>query len=408
MRTITLDKIQKKNNHVAITLEVSDDLRKYFRETTFFTDFTFNVEDLPNSILVVPVLTNLLPFSWLTDSVIWVNEIDYDFYNCIQPLKTAFRELHPDSRIRGTLIAAKCVLNTSSKTQKSLQLFTGGIDATATLLRIIDQEPILFNTNGWYLHSSEENNIVYDADYSAITNIAARHNIKAEFVKSNFGTFITASIFEKNTGVNWWFSCQHSLAFLGCAMVAGYKYGVSTIYIASSYTFGQYVVCISDPRIDNCIKCAGIQTIHDGYELSRQDKVSLIVNYQKKQNKDINIRVCSFNTHNCCSCEKCFRSMLALIAEGADDVAKYGFILDDTLLNKLKYFIENMAMELDHDHIVFWNDIIQHLKNNYDIINYKEVVDYLVKVDFKAAKQHAIWTHYKKDFFSIIKRKLHL
>ena len=100
--------------------------------------------------------------------------------------------------------------------------------------------------------------------------------------------------------------------------------------------------------------------------------------------------------------------MLALIAEGADDIAKYGFNLDDTLLNKIKDFINNKAMELDYDHIVFWNDIISQMKSNYENIKYKEVVDYLVSIDLNEAKKKALKKYYKQNFFSILKRKLHL
>lgn len=408
MNFITIKEIKREANLVEISLDVCPELRHFFNDTVFFTQYSFDITEVPDSILVVPVLTNLLPFSWFTDSVVWVNEIDKDFYNCIQPLKTAFRELHPFSLIRGTLIAAKRIKNATNRERNALQLFTGGIDATSTLLRIIDQKPILFNTNGWYKHSIDEPNAVYDADYDAITDIAATHGLHSLFVKSNFGTFIKAEVFNKECHANWWFGCQHSLAFIGCAMVAAYRYGVETVYIASSYTFGQYVTCVSDPRIDNCIQCAGINTIHDGYELSRQDKVEMIVKYQKEHNIDINLRVCSFNTHNCCKCEKCFRSMLALIAEGADDVTKYGFDLDDNLLTKLKHFVDTMAMELDRDHVVFWNDIITYMRSNYDNIKNKDVVDYLESVDLESARKRAIWTHYRRDFFSILKRKLHL
>lgn len=408
MKSIIIKNIRKRHNLLKITLEVSEDIKHLFNDTTFFAEFTFDIDDIPDSVLVVPVLTNLLPFSWITDTAIWVNEIDEDFYCCIQQLKTAFRELHPERDVRGTVIAAQRINNTRIEASRTLQLFTGGIDATATLIRIINKNPILFNTNGWYKHQSSEPNPVFDADYKAISMIAQSHKLRSQFVKSNFGTFISAEKFKKRTGISWWFTCQHSLAFLGCAMVAAYKYGVSQVYIASSYTFGQYVVCISDPRIDNCVSCASIKTIHDGYELSRQDKVALIANYSNKNNIDLNLRVCSFNTHNCCSCEKCFRSMLALVAEGVADLSKFGFYFEDTLLNKLKTFIDTMAMELDHNHIVFWKDIINLMKTNYDKVKYKDVVDYLLEVDLEKARKCSIMNHYRKDFFSILKRKLHI
>ena len=89
-------------------------------------------------------------------------------------------------------------------------------------------------------------------------------------------------------------------------------------------------------------------------------------------------------------------------------IGKYGFNLDDTLLNKIKDFINNKAMELDYDHIVFWNDIISQMKSNYENIKYKEVVDYLVSIDLNEAKKKALKKYYKQNFFSILKRKLHI
>ena len=158
MKTITISTISKDRNNVTIKLDISPELKRYFNETTFFTEYTFDITNIPNSVLVVPVLTNLLPFSWITDTVIWVNEIDQDFYNCLQVLKTGFRELHPNTQIKGTIIAAQIINNCPQKENKTLQFFTGGIDATATLLRIRKSNPILVNTNGWYNHSPKEQN----------------------------------------------------------------------------------------------------------------------------------------------------------------------------------------------------------------------------------------------------------
>lgn len=411
MENIWITDVVANDRRVDIYFKPSDGIKKYFlSEHHFFIEYDFEVSNIPKSILVVPVLLNLLQLSWITNCVIWVEEIDEDFYSCIQPLKTSFRELHPNMDLRGTLIAAKKVKNKREIKTEALQLFTGGVDATTTLIRIMKKNPILFNTNGWYFNEPSEKNEVFDADMVAINNIAESFELDSSYVKSNFARFIVAENvdkdFCKNAGTTWWFGFQHSMAFLGCAMVAAYAFGVETVYIASSYTFGQYVVCVSDPRIDECIKCAGISVIHDGYELSRQDKVRDIVSYQNNHNVDIVLRVCSFNTKNCCECEKCFRTMLALISEGADDMSIYGFYFDNTILNILKDFISKKAMELDANHIVFWNDIIKKMGENYERLAHKEVYDYLSSVDLEKARKQAKWNHYRKDYKSIIKRKI--
>lgn len=411
MESITVKKVSSAGRRLDIDFDVSNGLKKFFSpEHHFFVEFTCDISDVPASVLIVPFLTNVLQLSWLTNSVIWVDEIDSVFYKNLYRLKTAFGELYPYYKFGGTLIAARQIDNHYDIQREAVLLFTGGIDATASLIRHEHLSPILLNTNGWYCKNSDECNPVYDADFEAISRIAHTHDLHSIFVKSNFATFINGNkvneVFGKIVNNTWWFGFQHSPAFLGCAIVAGYHFRVRKIYIASSYTFGQNVVCVSDPRIDSCISCSEMTTVHDGYELSRQDKVKLITAYQAGTAKKAELRVCSFNTHNCCCCEKCFRSMLALIAEGVDKLEQFGFDLDEPILDKTRYFIEYKAMELDHNHVVFWQDIVRRMGDNYQNLVHKEVYDYLKNIDLDHAKRRSILHHYKADYKDILKRKL--
>lgn len=58
-----------------------------------------------------------------------------------------------------------------------------GVDATTTLIRIVDENPIVFNTNGWYLNNPDEVNKVYDADVKFINKFAEQYGLKAHYVK---------------------------------------------------------------------------------------------------------------------------------------------------------------------------------------------------------------------------------
>lgn len=94
-----------------------------------------------------------------------------------------------------------------------------------------------------------------------------------------------------------------------------------TVYFASSFTAADKgkITCASDPTIDNFVKFAGSCVVHDGYEFSRQDKVHNIVEFSNKNGIKVPLRVCWKSTggKNCCQCEKCWRTILELIAEGA-------------------------------------------------------------------------------------------
>ena len=122
------------------------------------------------------------------------------------------------------------------------------------------------------------------------------------------------------------------MAFISISIPICYLNNISTIYIASSFTKGQNNYCASDVTTDSEFKFAvNGKTIHDGFELNRQEKVRIIVEYQRSIHEPYPLQVCSFNDHNCCECEKCFRTIIALVAEGANP-HDFGFEYPGNLL----------------------------------------------------------------------------
>ena len=194
-------------------------------------------------------------------------------------------------------------------------------------------------------------------------------------------------------------------AFLGVASIVAYYYRIKTIYIGSSYTFGQAVNCVSDPRIDREFKVASCNVVHDAYELSRQEKIRMIVKAKEDFDLPINLRVCSFKEENCNHCEKCFRTMIGIVAEGGN-VNDFGFHVEGNFCEALAAFLRDNVKELDKDHIVFWRDIIARMAQNYNELPDKETADYLTLFNFEKEKRECLWRYYRENFFSIIKRKL--
>lgn len=412
MEGIIIKNVECRGNRLDIDFTVSKGLEQYFLPAHhFFAEYSCDISDVPPSVLVVPLLTNLMPLAWLVDCTVWVNEIDRSFYEALPNIKRGFQEMYPDFQFRGTLIPAYIVENRYEPKQESIALFTGGIDATTTFLRHRDEDPILFNTNGWFTDDIRED-AVYTADRTAIEAFAGEFGVGSCFSRSNFATFIRARemtkyIHKQKISNSWWFGFQHSLAFLGCAAVAGYHYKIARLYIASSYTFGDLVKLVSDPRIDNHFRAASLDTIHDGYELSRQDKVRFLVGQQKLLDRVLPLRVCSFNDHNCCTCEKCLRTMLAIAAEGGE-LNNFGFVLSEPFLNKLKSFLAASVLEVDANHAPFWRDIIKRMGENYDSLLEREAYEYLKDFDFESARKAWLRDYYSKNFFKILKRKLGL
>ena len=296
---------------------------------------------------------------------------------------------------------------------KVLLLFSGGIDAQTSYILNIAKHPLLCNIQGWLQHDGD-NSDAAEADKRDISRFAAEQKMNATFLQSNFAVVVNADHYQNKVGskigYNWWYGFQHSMAFISIAIPIAYYRGIDEILIASSYFIGSSSLCASYATTDIEFNFAGKgHTIHDGFELTRQDKVHIVVEHQRKSGKPYPIRVCSFNDHNCCECEKCFRTMLGIVAEGAD-VHDFDFNIKKPIK---EHFIDVLQrkqaiMGFDHEAEAYWGDIKDRMRENYDRFSpeYKDFVDWFFTYDFVGQKKKALVGYYRKNFFSILKRKL--
>ena len=414
MDGILLKHIRVDKGYVEYKFEVTGILKQYFTTDTFFIDYQEDVSSVPQSILVAPFVASILPLMWVTNTVMWVEEIDQAFYDSMFKVKEAYQRLFSHYSLKGNLIPARFVDNKLDVKREALLLFSGGVDANCSYVRIHQKNPILFNIQGWYNQLSDEN-IAADADIRDITEFAQKEERDFTYAKSNFAVIVNADLWSKHIqpqlGTSWWFGFQHSMAFISIAIPLAYKLGVKAIYIASSIPMGEFMLCASHVTTDSEFRYADAgKCIHDGSELVRQDKVKVIVDYQKKSSKPYPMRVCSFNDRNCCECEKCFRTVLGLVAETAD-VKDFGFYLDKPLK---EYWYDVMyrrsgLMGFDSEKI-HWPYIIPRMKANYDKMTQeqKEFVDWFLTFDFAKMQKESRRRYYKQNFLSILKRKFGL
>lgn len=411
MESITLKSIEINKNLIKYNFSTSEGNKKLFNRNFIFVEFDFDVTEIPESILVLPFLANMLPIAWISNSVLWVKEVDRTFYKSQFFIKKGFEEMYPQYRFGGTFVPAKLVDNSYKVRRESLVLFSGGVDANTTFIRTVDTNPMLLNIYGWFDESAEKNDVC-DGDKRDINSFATNFCVDSTFVKSNFGTLVNNVIFNKRykkaLGKEFWGGFQHGIVFISIASVVAFYYGIKNIYIASSNTFGFNKPWGSDPRIDSSFEFATIgKVFHDGYELSRQDKIKVIVDYQRTKNEKFPIRVCSFNDKNCRECEKCFRTTVELIAEGVD-LSDYDLNVDGDLLEHWKNVFKKTLYCFPvwfEDHY-YWYETRKRMKENYDNITEKTFVDWFLNYDFYGEQKKALRKYYIKNFFSILKRKM--
>lgn len=411
MDSIKLEKIEKKENKVIYSFIVSSNIKKYFNEEKFFIEYDTNIEDIPDSILAIPFVSVMLPIIWCTNSILWIYDIDKTFYESIFRIKNAYQEMYPHFKLKGTVVAVKVINNYYDYKNEAIQLFSGGVDAHTTFIRIKEKNPILINIYGWN-KNIDESNIVFEQDKKDIREFANKNNLNSKFIKSNFATFIDTKkfdyIYSKKIGRSLWFGFQHSMAFISISIPLAFKYKVRNIYIASSNTIGYRTACASDPTTDIEFKYSTVGgTIHDGFELNRQDKIRVISDYQRQINKNYPIRVCSFNDKNCCECEKCFRTILGLVAEGAE-LKKFDFFIDG---NIKEHFVKLMnkrihLLGLEKENEIYWDDIKNRMIENKENILEKEFMEWFLNYDFLKERKRAVIKYRVKNFPILIKKKI--
>lgn len=411
MKSIVLDKITIKSNLVEYHYSCSKELDKFFTTKTMFVEYDESIDNVPLSILTIPFVNCMLGLTWLSDSVLYVDKIDRTYYNSISSQKRAFEELYRYPNLKGLFVPSIIENNEVSISNNSILLFGGGIDCHSSYLRNSENVKYILNIYGW-LESLEENNKIDIADRLTTEKFAETMGISALHARSNFASQFNLSEIDKRLtsqiGSSYWLAFLHSMAFISLAVPLAWNKDVNEIIIASSFTKNyENRWCGSYITTDSAFQYAhNGRVLHDGFELNRQEKVQLIVSFQQKTKQPYKLQVCSFNESNCCECEKCFRTILDIIALGGDP-SLFGFE---------SYSKEHWSKILERDvaqwgiakESYFYQYAENKMKENYQNIRYKEFVDWFLSCDFIKMKKNALRKYYRKYFLSIIKRKLNI
>lgn len=336
METLKLNQITYSDNGKKINYEYDTTYRiqKFFsKENLLYSKYNIDVSETPNSISVIPFLANMLPISWFAGFDIEVNEVDEDFFYAMEKVKSEFQNQYPDYILKGNIKAKKFVKNSISG-DRSAMLFSGGVDAYATYIRVFEQKPDLVTIHGADIEIQDKKQWKEFTDF--VEGEALLQNNNKEYIETNVRDFYTFEVQLLLKDIGWWGKVQHGLSLIGALAPLSYLYNYKNIYIASSYTKEIDIAWGSTPEVDAKITWANMQVVHDGYDLKRQDKVDLIANSEDNVNSKFRLRVCYSENRiefNCSNCEKCFRTILGLILnnKNPDD---YGFKVNETIYQK--------------------------------------------------------------------------
>lgn len=374
-------------NEIKVTFKCSSNLKQYFKSLHLDVQYDISIKDVPLSIVVIPLVCNLLPIVWLTDSILKVESLDKNFYDSIKEFKKGYANMYPQMNFKGKIEVNKIEDNQSCLTkEKVAALFSGGVDAFATLIAHLKEKPIMLTVRGADIAQDDEegwHNVTHHVEETS-------KELGCDFIyiSSNFHTILNEYSLNQliaKSGENWWHGFQHGIGLLGLAAPIAYKQGLKTIYIASSYTQNDHVTCASHPDIDNHVRFCGAHIVHDQYEYTRQDKLKHICQFLNESHKHITLRVCwiSRGGKNCCICEKCLRTIYGILAEGMDP-KDLGF--PSLEYKKLKWILQKKTI-FNFTTLPFWLDIQKRFIENKAKLNYSPEINWIYTYDFRKGNE---------------------
>lgn len=395
---ISITKVSTLGSVIEFEVNYEGEVSKFFNENTSFNlDYFEDVSKTPQSIAIIPLVVNLLPIVWVYDTELLIPDIDEDFYNNLKSIKSGYENMYPSIDFKGSVKSNKISKNLqpqSLKSEQTLLMFSGGVDATSSLVSMLKSQdrPRLFTIWGADVKLADKKG--WNEKKSHTENVGNVFNLESSFVKSSFRTFLHEPLLDNlvadRAGDMWWHGFQHGIGLIGHSAPIVYKYKISRVHIAASFTKDDDVTCASNPTIDEHLYIGSSRVTHDGYNFSRQDKVGNICSYvdsvkEEKELASLPIKVCwiSEGAKNCGRCEKCIRTACEIIVEGGS-LDFYGIDNFDNRFAK-KLVIEEHVFY----HVVHWKNIQTRLVQNSSLrLKPDEDISWVLEINFDEVNNH--------------------
>ncbi len=338
--TITIELPCVKNNGIFFTYHITGPWKEAFAEQEAFQiTYDMDISKVPAGVAMVPLLANLLPMAWVCDAEITVPVCDRDFWESIPDFKKGYEDMYPGMPFGGRLTVREIATYAPKNQAGAIAFFSGGVDAFQTLIAHAGEHPTLLTI--WGSDVTLEDESGWQRVEAHLKQTALAFQTDCVTIRSNFRYFLQERVLSEYVAAckdNWWHGFQHGIGIVGHAAPALYALGKKTVYFASSFTPADKgkATCASDPTIEGRMRFCGAQVIHDGYSYTRQEKIHHITHFYEQTGQKISLRVCweSAGGSNCCNCEKCWRTILGIYAEGYSPHT-FGFSFDKKQLRKL-------------------------------------------------------------------------
>ncbi len=352
---------------VRVRIDASPELARYLRNSVFEATYDRQIADVPPSILAIPAIANVAPVCWATGCELRLACVDATFLRALDELRAKVAEFYPALPCT-TRVVAEEVRENRIRGQGVGLLFSGGVDSTASLVRHRAENPELVMIHGADIPLRNER--LWSRALEANRQFAAAEGVVLHTVRSNFREVLDAGALNAEfskvlLGRSWWAGIQHAIALLGLLAPLSAASGWKRILIAATYAQHIRRPHGSPPELDSRVRWADLVVVHDSNDLSRYEKIQKVLKpyFEAKPGKPT-LRVCLLEDPgpllNCGRCEKCVRTVVALLLAGMDPRA-YGFPYHPGTLFRFRDRLLRGKYKFTVGHVLMWQDLQQHV-----------------------------------------------
>ena len=331
-----------------------------FVKKDFYVEYTRDFQAPSAGILAMPFASVMISISWMTGADLEMDVLDEAFAESLGKAKLYFQKWFSNKWSFAGALKARTEKNEGGGRREAM-LYSGGMDALTTYIGHRSQKPVLFSFFGADI-PLDQTKLVKDCRKS-FEDFAQNEGIDLWCIESNLWSLFDHKKL-KQWAENWWGQAAHATVLGALTAPVCYR-DVGRLWIASShvrdsvdYGWG------SDYHLDNLLCWAGTRMEQDLPDKTRFQKVKLFA-----QHPDLHryLRVCftwwkwSGDQINCCSCEKCYRTVCELLLNGADP-AGCNFKVTEDMFRDMKTSLQKRHAYYTYFHGVpaaleFWRDI---------------------------------------------------
>ncbi|MCS7173063.1 MAG: hypothetical protein N0A24_06665 [Armatimonadetes bacterium] len=347
---------------VRVRIEASPGVARYFRVHGFEVAYSQPVGHAPASLLVLPAIANAAPVCWATGADLRLACVDAAFLQALEDLRDKISEFYPTLPCTTRVLAEEVEGNRIGGNEVGL-LFSGGVDSTASLVRHRLENPHLVMIHGADIPLRDRRQWVRALE--ANRRLAVAEGLVLHTVRSNFREVLNSAELNADfspalLGRSWWAGIQHGLALLGLLAPLSAAAGWNRVLIAATYPRHVRRPHGSHPQLDSRVRWADLAVTHDSNDLSRFEKIrDLLIPYYGSRSVKPTLRICLApppSGLNCGRCEKCVRTIVALLLAGADPRA-YGLPYHPSALLLAQDRLLQGYYKLTAGHIPHWQEL---------------------------------------------------